>query len=231
MIKLDEVTKIYRKGRLPALDKVSLEVKDGEFAFLIGPSGSGKSTLLSLLLREQKATSGKLEVAGFNLETLNSWKVARFRRAVGCVFQDFQLLPSKTVAGNVSFALEVTGAPAPTVRARTHEVLEMVGLAGKLRRRIDELSGGEQQRVAIARALANDPKLILADEPTGNLDPEISAEIMELLTDINQQGTTVLMATHDVDIVNTMQRRVLALKSGCLVRDQVGGSYREEDLK
>lgn len=231
MIELEDVSKVYHKGRLPALDMVSLTLERGEFAFLIGPSGSGKSTLLSLLLREERATHGKVWVAGQDLSLLTPWKVAAYRRNLGVVFQDFQLLENKTVAGNVSFALEVTGAPSKLVLERTHEVLEMVGLEGKARRRIQELSGGEQQRVSIARALANEPKLLLADEPTGNLDPDSAWGIMELLENINRQGTTVLMATHDINIVNAMQRRVIALKRGCVVRDELGGTYSEEEAQ
>lgn len=231
MIKLEKVTKIYRKNTIEALDDVTLEVHPGEFAFLIGPSGSGKSTLLSLLLREERQTKGNIHVAGYDLSKLGAWKVAKFRRSLGCVFQDFQLLPNKTVQGNVAFALEVTGVPTSEIRTRTREALDKVGLSGKLKRRIDELSGGEAQRVAIARALVNEPQLLLADEPTGNLDPETSAGIMELLEKINSEGTTILMATHDVNIVNSMQKRVLALKRGCLVRDEIGGSYAEEEMR
>lgn len=231
MIELNNVSKVYRKGALAALDDVTVKVTPGEFVFLIGPSGSGKSTLLSLLLREEKATSGEIKVAGYDLGAISSWKVAKFRRSIGCVFQDFQLLPNKSVYGNVAFALEVVGTPMPETRTRVREVLDLVGLGGKARRRIDELSGGEAQRVAIARALVNKPSLLLADEPTGNLDPETSQGIMDLLNDINASGTTILMATHDVGIVNTMHKRVLGLKKGCLVRDTTDGLYLEEELR
>jgi cell division transport system ATP-binding protein len=230
MIRLEGVKKTYKKAASPALDGISLEVAAGEFAFLIGPSGSGKSTLLGLLLREQKVDEGLIEVAGVDLSNLSARKTAHFRRRLGVVFQDFQLLPGKTAGENVAFALEVTGTPPALVRTRTQEALERVGLGEKGNRRIDQLSGGEAQRVAVARALVNNPVLLLADEPTGNLDPATSAGIMDLLGEINASGTTILMATHDVGIVNTMQRRVIALSDGVVVRDQVGGSYTEAEV-
>lgn len=231
MIEFENVTKIYRKSTKPALDEVNLKINKGEFVFIIGPSGSGKSTFLNLILREQKLTKGKILVAGQDLASVTPWRVSKFRRKIGCVFQDFQLLPNKSVYGNVAFALEVVNTPREEIKTRVRVALDKVGLSGKSRRRIEELSGGERQRVAIARAIVNRPELILADEPTGNLDPEISEEIMALLTSINDEGTTVVMATHDVNIVNSMQKRVIGFEHGFLTRDQIGGLYKEEDVK
>jgi cell division transport system ATP-binding protein len=225
MIRLDDVTKVYPNQTRPALDSVSVEVGKGEFVFLVGQSGSGKSTFLRLILREEKPTKGEIHVLGKDLNRLSNWKVPRLRRQVGTVFQDFRLLPNKTVAQNVAFALEVIGKPKSTVNKVVPEVLELVGLAGKEGRFPDELSGGEQQRVAIARAFVNRPLLLIADEPTGNLDPSTTVGIMKLLDRINRTGTTVVMATHDAAIVDQMRKRVIELEGGHVVRDQSRGVY------
>jgi cell division transport system ATP-binding protein len=225
VITLDHVTKTYARTGRPALDDVSVQVDKGEFVFFIGPSGSGKSTFIKLLLKEEVATRGNVTVAGRDMRHLRSWKVPQLRRSIGCVFQDYRLLPKKTVAENVGFALEVIGKPRDTIRRVVPEVLQLVGLEGKEDRRPDQLSGGEQQRVAIARAFVNRPLVLLADEPTGNLDPDTSIEIMRLLDRINRTGTTVVMATHDSNIVNQMRRRVVELDRGRVVRDQARGVY------
>ncbi|WP_040594907.1 cell division ATP-binding protein FtsE [Timonella senegalensis] len=225
MIRLDNVTKVYARGARPALDDVSLEIERGEFVFLVGASGSGKSTFLRLVLREEKATSGRVLVAGNDLTSLSNWKVPALRRQMGAVFQDFRLLPNKTVFENVAFALQVIGKPKHHIMTTVPDVLEMVGLAGKEKRRPHELSGGEQQRVAIARAVANRPSILLCDEPTGNLDPTTSLGIMRLLDRINRTGTTVVMATHDDEIVDQMRKRVIELSVGEMVRDQSRGVY------
>ena len=225
MIRLDDVTKLYPSQTRPALDKVTLEIDKGEFVFLVGASGSGKSTLLRLVLREERATSGQVFVAGKDVARLSNWKVPQLRRQIGTVFQDFRLLPNKTVHENVAFALEVTGRPGHMIAKVVPEVIELVGLAGKEDRYPGELSGGEQQRVAVARAFVNRPVILIADEPTGNLDPHTSVGIMKLLDRINRTGTTVVMATHDADIVDQMRRRVIELERGHLVRDQARGVY------
>ncbi|XBH22337.1 cell division ATP-binding protein FtsE [Jonesiaceae bacterium BS-20] len=225
MIRLDNVTKVYARGAKPALDDVTFEIERGEFVFVVGASGSGKSTALRLILREEKATSGKVHVAGQDLLTLANRKVPSLRRQIGAVFQDFRLLPNKTVFENVAFALQVIGKPKHHIMTTVPETLEMVGLAGKEKRRPHELSGGEQQRVAIARAFVNRPAILLCDEPTGNLDPTTSLGIMRLLDRINRTGTTVVMATHDDEIVDQMRKRVLELSSGELIRDQSRGVY------
>jgi cell division transport system ATP-binding protein len=225
VIRLENVSKIYPTSTRPALDDVTVEVERGEFVFLIGPSGSGKSTLLRLLLREDVPTDGSVWVANWNVGRLARRRVPRLRQRMGCVFQDFRLLPNKTVAENVAFALEVLGKPQHTIRTVVPEVLEMVDLAGKADRMPSELSGGEAQRVAIARAFVNRPLVLLADEPTGNLDPETSTGITTLLERINRTGTTVLMATHDRQIVDTMRRRVVELSAGKLTRDDARGVY------
>jgi cell division transport system ATP-binding protein len=225
VIRLDNVTKLYPTQTRPALQDVSVEIGKGEFVFLVGQSGSGKSTFLRLVLKEERATKGQVFVAGKDLARLSSWKVPALRRQVGTVFQDFRLLNNKTVTENVAFALEVIGRPRTQIRKVVPEVLELVGLKGKENRRPDELSGGEQQRVAIARAFVNRPMILIADEPTGNLDPQTSVGIMRLLDRINRTGTTVVMATHDDDIVDQMRKRVIELDSGRIVRDQSRGVY------
>jgi cell division transport system ATP-binding protein len=225
VIRLEHVSKSYRTSTRPALDDVTVEVQKGEFAFLIGPSGSGKSTLLRLLLREEVPSKGDVYVADLNVSKLSQRRIPQLRQRVGCVFQDFRLLANKTVFENVAFALEVIGKPRHTIRKVVPEVLELVGLEGKVDRMPHELSGGEQQRVAIARAFVNRPLVLLADEPTGNLDRDISHEIMLLLERINRTGTTVLMATHDHAIVDSMRRRVVELHLGQVVRDESRGVY------
>ncbi|MBW3648331.1 MAG: cell division ATP-binding protein FtsE [Actinobacteria bacterium] len=225
MIRLENVSKSFPTSARPALDQVNVDIEKGEFTFLVGSSGSGKSTFLRLLLKEEVPTSGKVYVAGKDLSRLSRWKVPALRRSIGCVFQDFRLLPNKTVFQNVAFALEVIGKPRHVVDAVVPEVLELVGLEGKGKRLPDELSGGEQQRVAVARAFVNRPMILIADEPTGNLDPNTSVGIMKLLDRINRTGTTVVMATHDAAIVNSMRRRVVELDDGKVVRDQARGVY------
>ena len=225
MIRLEHVTKLYPSQTRPALNDVTVEIGKGEFVFLVGQSGSGKSTFLRLVLKEERATSGQVHVAGKDLARLSSWKVPALLRQVGTVFQDFRLLNNKTVQENVAFALEVIGRPRHQIAKVVPEVLDLVGLKGKEGRRPDELSGGEQQRVAIARAFVNRPMILIADEPTGNLDPLTSVGIMRLLDRINRTGTTVVMATHDDDIVDQMRRRVIELEAGRVVRDQSRGVY------
>ncbi|MGP3952679.1 cell division ATP-binding protein FtsE [Streptomyces sp. 7N604] len=225
MIRFDNVSKTYPKQTRPALRDVSLEIERGEFVFLVGSSGSGKSTFLRLLLREERASHGMVHVLGKDLGKLSNWKVPHMRRQLGTVFQDFRLLPNKTVGENVAFALEVIGKPRGQIRKTVPEVLDLVGLGGKDDRMPGELSGGEQQRVAIARAFVNRPMLLIADEPTGNLDPQTSVGIMKLLDRINRTGTTVVMATHDQQIVDQMRKRVIELEKGRLVRDQSRGVY------
>lgn len=225
MIRLDNISKVYARGARPALDDVSLEIERGEFVFLVGASGSGKSTCLRLILREERPTSGSILVAGKDLATLSNWKVPALRRKMGAVFQDFRLLPNKSVFENVAFALQVIGKPKHHIMTVVPDVLEMVGLGGKEKRRPHELSGGEQQRVAIARAFVNRPPILLCDEPTGNLDPTTSLGIMRLLDRINRTGTTVVMATHDDEIVDQMRKRVIELSTGELIRDQHRGVY------
>ena len=225
MIRLQSVTKVYASSARPALDDVTVEIEKGEFVFLVGQSGSGKSTFLRLVLKEEKPTRGQIWVAGKELSRLSHWKVPALRRQIGTVFQDFRLLPNKTVRENVAFALEVIGKPRHTIAQVVPEVLDLVGLAGKEDRMPDELSGGEQQRVAVARAFVNRPMILLADEPTGNLDPTTSVGIMRLLDRINRTGTTVVMATHDSHIVDSMRRRVIELEGGKVTRDQSRGVY------
>ena len=224
MISLHRVTKVY-KETVTALNDVSLEIAKGEFVFVVGPSGSGKSTLIRLLLKEDEPSAGDIYVAGKHIGKLSPWKVPYLRRNLGTVFQDFKLLPDKTVFDNVAFALEVIGKPRHVMHQRVPEILNLVGLGAKLNNYPDELSGGEQQRVSIARAFVNRPLILLADEPTGNLDPATSVDIMKLLDRINRTGTTVLMATHDNAIVDAMRRRVVELDSGKVVRDQARGVY------
>jgi cell division transport system ATP-binding protein len=224
MIRFENVSKTY-KGDVVALREVNLDIAKGEFVFLVGPSGSGKSTLLKLLLRDEVASDGKVLVAGRDIGRLGIWKVPQLRRNIGCVFQDYKLLTNKTVYENVAFALEVIGKRSDVINRVVPDVLEMVGLSGKANRLPTELSGGEQQRVAIARAFVNRPLVLLADEPTGNLDPDTSKDIMDLLERINRTGTTVLMATHDHHIVDSMRQRVIELELGRLIRDEQRGVY------
>ncbi|QIS15048.1 MULTISPECIES: cell division ATP-binding protein FtsE [Nocardia] len=225
MITMRNVTKSYKTSTRPALDNVSVEVDKGEFVFIIGPSGSGKSTFMRLLLREEAPTAGEIQVADFRVDRLPGRKVPKLRQRMGVVFQDFRLLQQKTVQQNVAFALEVIGKRRQFIERTVPEVLDMVGLGGKADRLPSELSGGEQQRVAIARAFVNRPLVLLADEPTGNLDPDTSGDIMMLLERINRTGTTVLMATHDSHIVDAMRRRVVELDRGKLMRDESTGVY------
>ncbi len=222
---MERVVKSYPTSTRPALDGVDVDIEKGEFVFLVGSSGSGKSTFLRLILKEESPTSGKVHVAGKDLGSLSNWKVPALRRSIGCVFQDFRLLPNKTVFENVAFALEVIGKPQGSINKLVPEVLDLVGLDGKAQRRPDELSGGEQQRVAVARAFVNRPMILIADEPTGNLDPNTSVGIMKLLDRINRTGTTVVMATHDASIVDSMRRRVVELSNGKVIRDQSRGVY------
>ena len=224
MIKLENVSKIY-KGEHMALRDASVDIDKGEFVFLVGPSGSGKSTFLRLLNREEVPEKGKIYVAGKDIGDLPGYKVPYLRRNIGSVFQDFKLLPNKTVSENVAFALEAIGRPRSSIREAVPQILELVGLGRKADNMPDELSGGEQQRVSIARAFVNRPLILLADEPTGNLDPATSVGIMKLLDRINRTGTTVVMATHDRGIVDTMRRRVIELDRGRIVRDQAHGVY------
>ncbi len=219
------VTKSYKTSTRPALDNITVDVGKGEFVFIIGPSGSGKSTFMRLLLKEETPTAGEIRVADFRVDRLPGRKVPKLRQRIGCVFQDFRLLQQKTVYQNVAFALEVIGKRRQVIDRTVPEVLDMVGLGGKADRLPTELSGGEQQRVAIARAFVNRPLVLLADEPTGNLDPDTSADIMMLLERINRIGTTVVMATHDNHIVDAMRRRVVELDHGRLVRDEATGVY------
>jgi len=227
MIRLENVTKTYRGAGSSALAEVQLQIDRGEFVFLVGSSGSGKSSLLRLMLREEKPDSGDIFVLGENLRTLPQRRVASYRRKLGVVFQDFRLLPNKTVYQNIAFALQVIGKSRAFIETSVPDVLRLVGLEDKSSSFPAALSGGEQQRVAIARALVNRPELLLADEPTGNLDPDNSKEIMGLLSRINLSGTTIVMATHDRGIVDQMQRRVVEIKEGIIVRDAETASYRE----
>ncbi|MEE1158801.1 MAG: cell division ATP-binding protein FtsE [Atopobiaceae bacterium] len=225
-ISLQNVTMIYpAQPNKPALDDVSIDIYPGEFVFVVGHSGSGKSTFLRLLTRELRATKGSVLVSGQNLTKMRNWKVPYLRRQIGTVYQDFKLLPDKTVYGNVAFALECIGKPRSVIKTQVPEVLRLVGLAEKMDNYPDQLSGGEQQRVSVARAMVNRPPLLVCDEPTGNLDPAISLGIMKLLDRINRTGTTVVMATHDREMVDAMHRRVIALEAGHVVRDQERGGY------
>ena len=226
VITFDHVTKTYpAQPKKPALSDVTLQIFAGEFIFLVGHSGSGKSTFIRLLTREIKPTSGKIYVADEDLTTMRNWRVSYLRRNIGCVFQDFKLLPNKTVFENVAFALEVIGKSRHVIKTQVPEVLRLVGLSDKLNSYPDQLSGGQQQRVSIARAIVNRPPLLVCDEPTGNLDPQTSRGIMDLLERINRTGTTVLVATHDREMVDNMRRRVIALDRGHLTRDQDRGVY------
>ena len=224
MIRLENVTKSY-KGTTVALRDCSVDIQKGEFVFLVGPSGSGKSTFLRLLTKEEQPDSGRIWVAGKDIGRLSHWKVPYLRRNMGCIYQDFKLLPNKTVYENVAFALEVIGRPKHVIKSQVPAILDLVGLTKKMDNLPGELSGGEQQRVSIARAFVNRPLILLADEPTGNLDPTTSVGIMKLLDRINRTGATVVMATHDQHIVDSMRRRVVELESGVVVRDQSRGVY------
>ena len=227
MIVFDQVTKVYEPNISGLLD-VSLQIDKGEFVFLVGPSGSGKSTFIKLLLKELEVTSGNLIVGGRSLPKLKRSKVPILRRNIGCVFQDFKLLPNRTVYQNVAYALQVQGRPRTEIRKKVPDIVGLVGLADKTDRYPHELSGGEQQRVSVARAFVNHPPLLIADEPTGNLDPDTSVGIMQLLYRINRAGTTVVMATHDREMVDKMRRRVIALEDGALIRDERRGGYTTE---
>ena len=225
MILIENVSKQYRGSARPALNNVSIEISKGDFVFLVGASGSGKSSLMRLMLREDVPSTGSVHVLGENLVGIASRRIPFFRRRLGVVFQDFRLLPNKTVAQNVAFSLEVIGKSQGFIQEAVPDVLRLVGLDGKADRLPGELSGGEQQRVALARAIVNKPAILLADEPTGNLDPATSQDIMALIERINLSGTTVVMATHDRSIVDRLKKRVVELKDGEIIRDQVGGSY------
>jgi cell division transport system ATP-binding protein len=225
VINFDKVSKQYKNSNTPALNEINLNIEQGEFVFLVGQSGSGKSSLLRLLLKEEKPTSGTVTVDGINVAKLPNRKVPAFRRSMGIVFQDFRLLPGKTVFDNVAFGMEVIGKSKKEIQQRIPAILDLVGLDEKAHRLPSELSGGEQQRVALARAFVNKPKLLLADEPTGNLDPSTSVGIMKLLDRINRTGTTIVMATHDVAIVDQMRKRIVQMENGNIIRDQERGMY------
>ena len=228
LIEIRDVTKRYNNG-VTALCDINLNISKGEFVFVIGASGSGKSTLIKLLYRQEKPTRGEVYVGGINVAKLRNGRVYKLRRKLGIVFQDYKLLPNKTVFENVAFALEIYGLKESEVRKRTIKAIEQVGLKDKLRSYPDELSGGEQQRVSIARAIVNDPKVLICDEPTGNLDPETSMEIMKVIDDINKElGTTIIMATHAKDIVNKMKKRVVTLDKGLIIKDTMKGNYISE---
>jgi cell division transport system ATP-binding protein len=228
IVELEDASVVYPGGHL-GLDRVSLQVERGEFMFLVGPTGCGKSTFIKLLIREVELASGRLWIAGRDIESLPADRTPFLRRRIGTVFQDFKLLPNRTVFDNVAYALQVTGGGRSDIRRKVPEILRLVGLADKTRNYPDELSGGEQQRVSVARAFVNHPPLLLADEPTGNLDPETSIGIMQLLYRINRTGTTVLVATHDREMVDKMRRRVVALHEGRMTRDQAAGMYADEE--
>lgn len=227
MIEMKNVYKRYPNG-VVAINGLTIKINQGEFVYIVGPSGAGKSTFIKMMYREEKATSGEIFVNGMNLSTLKSKEVPYLRRQIGVVFQDFKLLPRLNVYENVAFALEVIEESPSKIRKRVMDVLDLVGLKKKARMFPDELSGGEQQRVSIARSIVNVPKVVIADEPTGNLDPDTSWEIMKLFEEINARGTTIIMATHNKEIVNTMRRRVIAIESGLIVRDEHGGDYGYE---
>ncbi len=227
MIHLKDVTKIYKENNVLALDKVSLDIERGEFVFIVGTSGSGKSTLMKLLMHEEIATSGSIVVNGKDVTKLNPKEVPYLRRSLGVIFQDYRLLEDKTVYENVAFAMQVIEAPRRIMQRSVNTVLDIVGLREKFKSFPSQLSGGEQQRVAIARAIVNDPRIVIADEPTGNLDPETSWDIMDIFQRINAAGTTIVMATHDKTIVDQMQRRVIAIEKGKITRDEARGVYSE----
>jgi cell division transport system ATP-binding protein len=228
MIELVNVSKVYKNNQI-ALSNVNLNINKGEFVFLVGPSGAGKSTLIKMLMREVEPTSGKVVVDGVELSELKRSKIPYYRRNIGVVFQDFRLLPERTVFENVAFAMEIIEAGSREIKKRVPQMLSLVGLSSKANHLPNQLSGGEQQRVALARALANNPSLLICDEPTGNLDPDTALEIMDLIDDINKSGTTILMATHAKDIVDRMKKRVIAIEKGVIVRDQQRGVYGYEN--
>lgn len=228
MIEFKNVTKIYDKNII-ALSNVNLKIEKGEFVFLVGPSGAGKSTFIKALIKEIDLTSGTIFVNNVDLSTLKSRQVPYYRRKIGMVFQDFRLIPTLNVYENVAFAMRAVEAPTREIRKRIPIVLSLVGLSSKYKAFPNELSGGEQQRVSLARAIVNNPSVLIADEPTGNLDPETSNEIMEVLSDINRAGTTILMATHAKDIVDAMKKRVIAIEKGTIIRDEQRGRYGYED--
>lgn len=227
MIRFDNVTKVFGRDTV-ALEQVNLEIDPGEFVFLVGPSGSGKSTVVRLILKEMEPSTGAIYVNGTRLSSIPRRKIPRHRRNIGCVFQDFKLLPNKTAAENVAYAMEVTGQRRRAIRTKVPQILDLVGLTDKMDKYPDQLSGGEQQRVSIARAFVSQPPILIADEPTGNLDPDTSVGIMQLLHRINRIGTTVLVATHDKEMVDVMRKRVVALEDGRIVRDRVKGAYADE---
>ena len=228
MIHLANVTKIYEQNNVVALDNISLDINEGEFVFIVGASGSGKSTLIKLLMHEELATSGEILVDGRDVVNLKQKEVPYLRRSLGVVFQDYRLLEDKTVYENVAFAMQVIEAPRRLMQRTVNTVLDIVGLSDKFKHFPDQLSGGEQQRVAIARAIVNDPRIVIADEPTGNLDPETSWDIMDIFRRINATGTTIVMATHDKVIVDRMKKRVIALVEGKIVRDELRGTYERK---
>lgn len=227
MIEMKNVVKKYPNS-VVAVKGLNIQIKQGEFVYIVGPSGAGKSTFIKMMYREEKATSGEIKINGTDLTTLKDREIPFLRRNMGVVFQDFKLLPRKNVYENIAFALEVIEKDPEEIKKRVMDVLKLVGLTKKVKMFPDELSGGEQQRVAIARSIVNSPKVVIADEPTGNLDPETSWEIMRLFDEINARGTTIIMATHNKDIVNTMRKRVIAIENGQIVRDERGGDYGYE---
>lgn len=228
MIKMVNVSKIYGAGSV-ALSNISIEITKGEFVFVVGPSGAGKSTFIKLITREETPTSGQITVNGRNLNKMTAQEVPYLRRGLGIVFQDYRLLPNRTVADNIAFAMQVIEAPRREIQRRVTHVVDLVGLRQKASRYPNELSGGEQQRVAIARAIVNNPAIVIADEPTGNLDPDTSWEIMKIFDNINKSGATIVMATHDKTVVDAMRRRVVAVEKGRIARDQVRGVYGYEN--
>ena len=228
MITLEHVSKTYAAG-VPALNDVSLEIEDGEFVFVVGDSGSGKSTLIKLLLKELEPTEGSITIGGKQLGKIRRKQIPKFRRNIGVVFQDFRLLKDRNVYDNVAFAQRIVETPVSEIRRNVPAILATVGLAGKYKAKTKQLSGGEQQRVALARALVNNPSVLLADAPTGNLDPNNSWEIMKLLEEINESGTTVVVVTHNREIVNAMQKRVITMKKGVIISDEEKGGYIDED--
>ncbi|MDR6225603.1 cell division ATP-binding protein FtsE [Desmospora profundinema] len=228
MIEMHDVYKVYGNG-VKALNGINVKIDQGEFVYVVGPSGAGKSTFIKLMYREEKPTHGVILINGVNIKRVRDWKIPYLRRNIGVVFQDYKLLPNMTAYENVAFAMEAVEAPRRKIRRRVQEMLELVGLYDRMNALPSQLSGGEQQRVSIARAMVNNPNFIIADEPTGNLDPENSWDIMYLLEEINTRGTTVVMATHNKEIVNTMRKRVIAVEQGIIVRDEQQGEYGYED--